>query len=378
MLGGNQNGYNVVQNVGNQVVQNAVQNLARAEGNANRDNDNKIRKKQKSNYKRKSLTNLQQASTSDTQTDKAPVYNLDGSAEVQLYDNCNNDEIFNMFTQEEKYTELLVPIPELHQVQQNDSNVISEVSRVEQERGIVEQHPVTVEETHAHFKLLYNNLAIEVEKVNTVNRKLRETNADLTTELARYKNQEKCFEIRAKFVRDFKSLVKEVDELLAKHKALELEIERLLRAVVSQDIMFITQNNSVVDTSNLQTKLERTKERFKNFIIKKENEYDKLWNDWINPFKNFREEKFVLNKPIKESVRTNPITVSQPHVITKKVVNSDSNGFYSTGVDITNKTKRPQPRSNTKNDRVPTVSKSSRIKNKEVEVEEHPKNLLLS
>nr|GEW68196.1 hypothetical protein [Tanacetum cinerariifolium] len=195
MLGGNQNGYNVVQNVGNQVVQNAVQNLARAEGNANRDNDNKIRKKQKSNYKRKSLTNLQQASTSDTQTDKAPVYNLDGSAEVQLYDNCNNDEIFNMFTQEEKYTELLVPIPELHQVQQNDSNVISEVSRVEQERGIVEQHPVTVEETHAHFKLLYNNLAIEVEKVNTVNRKLRETNADLTTELARYKNQEKCFEI---------------------------------------------------------------------------------------------------------------------------------------------------------------------------------------
>ncbi|GKD54182.1 hypothetical protein Tco_1287569, partial [Tanacetum coccineum] len=37
----------------------------------------------------------------------------------------------------------------------------------------------------------------------------------------------------AKFVRDFKSLAKEGDESLAKHKALELEIERLLRAVVS-------------------------------------------------------------------------------------------------------------------------------------------------
>ncbi|GKC72921.1 retrovirus-related pol polyprotein from transposon TNT 1-94 [Tanacetum coccineum] len=39
---------------------------------------------------------------------------------------------------------------------------------------------------------------------------------------------------------------------------------------------------------------------------------------------------------------------------------------------------RPQPRSNTKNDRVPSASKSSCIKNKEVEVEEHHRNLLLS
>nr|GEZ16728.1 retrovirus-related Pol polyprotein from transposon TNT 1-94 [Tanacetum cinerariifolium] len=37
----------------------------------------------------------------------------------------------------------------------------------------------------------------------------------------------------AKFVGDFKSLAKEADESLAKHKALQLEIERLLRAVVS-------------------------------------------------------------------------------------------------------------------------------------------------
>ncbi|GKE94383.1 hypothetical protein Tco_1579238, partial [Tanacetum coccineum] len=63
----------------------------------------------------------------------------------------------------------------------------------------------------------------------------------------------------AKFVQDFKSLTKEADESLAKHKALELEIERLLRAVVSQDIMSILQNPSVVDLSNLQTELEQCK-----------------------------------------------------------------------------------------------------------------------
>ncbi|GKC79731.1 retrovirus-related pol polyprotein from transposon TNT 1-94 [Tanacetum coccineum] len=39
---------------------------------------------------------------------------------------------------------------------------------------------------------------------------------------------------------------------------------------------------------------------------------------------------------------------------------------------------RLQPRSNTKNDRVPSASKSSCIKNKEVEVEDHPRNLLIS
>nr|GFC78118.1 hypothetical protein [Tanacetum cinerariifolium] len=58
------------------------------------------------------------------------------------------------------------------------------------------------------------------------------------------------------FVGDFESLAKEADESLAKHKALELEIGRLLKAVVSQDIISIVQKESVVDTLDLQTKLE--------------------------------------------------------------------------------------------------------------------------
>ncbi|GJW87159.1 hypothetical protein Tco_0162499, partial [Tanacetum coccineum] len=93
----------------------------------------------------------------------------------------------------------------------------------------------------------------------------------------------------AKFVRDFQSLAKDADESLAKHKALEYEIERLLRAVFSRNIMSLVQNNSVVETSDLQTEIERTKERFENYIIKKENEYSKLWNDW---YKNCEECKY--------------------------------------------------------------------------------------
>nr|GEX94434.1 retrovirus-related Pol polyprotein from transposon TNT 1-94 [Tanacetum cinerariifolium] len=96
----------------------------------------------------------------------------------------------------------------------------------------------------------------------------------------------------------------------------------------------------------------------------------------INPFKTFREEKHMSNN-VRASARTKPITVSQPSVITKKDVNSDSDGLSSTGIDNT-KSRRPQPRSNTKNDRVPSMSKCSQSKNKGAEVEEHHRNLLLS
>nr|GFA48771.1 hypothetical protein [Tanacetum cinerariifolium] len=237
----------------------------------------------------------------------------------------------------------------------------------------------------------------------------------------------------AKLVGDFKSLAKEVDESLAKHKALELEIERLLRVVVIQDIMSVVQNNSVDETSNLQTELEHTV--YENVKLRAQL-FDKVSDQKdtgcgtsantkfanqsilgkppkvgethalskpvtsnsiltpqgskvvknvkvialgmfrINPFKPSRTENHMPNK-VRASIRTKLIIVSQSLVITKKVVNSDSNGLSSTRVDNT-KTRRPQPSSNTKNDRVPYVSKSSRSKNKEVEVEEHHRKLLLS
>nr|GEW15806.1 hypothetical protein [Tanacetum cinerariifolium] len=95
----------------------------------------------------------------------------------------------------------------------------------------------------------------------------------------------------------------------------------------------------------------------------------------IDPSKTSKDEKHVPNI-VSASNKIKPITVSQPPVITKKYVNSDLNGLSSTGVDNT-KTRRPQPRSDTKHDRVPSASKSSRSKNKKAEVEEHHKNLLL-
>ncbi|GJU52027.1 hypothetical protein Tco_1221582 [Tanacetum coccineum] len=345
----NQNGYNAVQNVKNQVFQNEVQNpgvqnvgnqnglivvpmianqnanqtrngnvvAARARGNSNGNNEAGIQLQAKEfdlmavsgdideidkvNANCILMANLQQASTMGTQTNKAPVYDLDGSVEVHHNDNCYDNDIFNMFTQEE---------------------------HVEHNGGTIEQHPTTVEETRAYFESLYNNLVTEVEKVNTVNRKMRETNADLTTELARYKGLEKSFEFNQakfdeletgyrksvyqeqcltkkinalhlkgpKFNQDFKSIAKEADKSLDKITVLENENERLLRAVVSHDIMSIVQRPTVVEMSDLQTELERTKERFKNFIIKKENEYAKLWNDWYKKCEECKYDKISYDK----------------------------------------------------------------------------------
>nr|GEX49513.1 retrovirus-related Pol polyprotein from transposon TNT 1-94 [Tanacetum cinerariifolium] len=300
------------------------------------------------------MANLQQASTLGTQTDKAPIYDSDGSTEVHNYENCYDHEIFNMFTQEEQYTELLEPISKPHQVPHNDNNVIFEVSSAEQSRGTLEQHLKNVEEARVLYDSLYNNLAIEVEKVNTVNRKLRETNAELTTELARYKNQEKCFEISQekydklercyqKYVYQEQCLSKKVSEQkdithctstntkFAKQSILGIppkvgETHALSKPVTSNSIPTPRESKCVKNDKVIAPGMFR-----------------------INPFKPSREEKHVPNK-VKASVRTNPITVSQPPVITKKVVNSDSNGLSSIGVDNT-KTRRPQPKSNTKNDR---------------------------
>nr|GFA27419.1 hypothetical protein [Tanacetum cinerariifolium] len=115
----------VEDNVGNQFRPNVVQNIKNQYGNRNvvtvlaKGNGNGINAAADAYEETKRVkvncileNNLPKASTSGTQSDKAPVYDTDGSTE---------------------YTELLEPIPEPHQVPPNDSNVISKVSSMEQD-----------------------------------------------------------------------------------------------------------------------------------------------------------------------------------------------------------------------------------------------------
>nr|GEZ39499.1 integrase, catalytic region, zinc finger, CCHC-type, peptidase aspartic, catalytic [Tanacetum cinerariifolium] len=214
----------------------------------------------------------------------------------------------------------------------------------------------------------------------------------------------------AKFVRDFKSLAKEADESLDKQNSLELEIERLLKASVNHDAMSIVQNGLVNVPSDLQTELDRTKEKLELCIIKKEKEYavDKpkliavtsyskklhalipshsvpqprefnvvkhrnviaLGIFKIDPSQTSRVD-MVPNKQSSASIRTKPITNSQCHVTFKENVSSDMVNVSSTGLVHTARTRRPQPKGNTRNARVPSASKSSEVK-KNITVEDYP------
>ncbi|GJU85767.1 retrovirus-related pol polyprotein from transposon TNT 1-94 [Tanacetum coccineum] len=213
----------------------------------------------------------------------------------------------------------------------------------------------------------------------------------------------------------------EADESLAKHKSLEYEIERLLRVVVSQDIMSIVQSDSVIATSNLQIELDPYKDMQNQFEwlqaqledlkgkssntqcasdtldhlsqkledenvslefqirnYAKENKhlettYKNLF-DSIKLFDNVSEQKDTLNgtnvntKFTKQSILGKPPSSSKSKLYSVtpfpnlKVIPKDRDFG-----NLAAKTRRPQPRSNIKNDRVPSTSKSSCIKNKDVE-----------
>nr|GEZ08609.1 integrase, catalytic region, zinc finger, CCHC-type, peptidase aspartic, catalytic [Tanacetum cinerariifolium] len=159
--------------------------------------------------------------------------------------------------------------------------------------------------------------------------------------------------------------------------------------------MIIVQNESVVDTSDFQTELERTKERFENYIIKKETEYAKLWNDWYKKCDECKYDKISYDKAYNDmqqkikrlqahlgdlkgkSKDTSSVSDTQ-NPLSQKLENENvelefqvlnyarenvhlkatyTNLFDSISVSrIDNtKTRRPQPRSNTKNDRVPSA-----------------------
>nr|GEW45445.1 hypothetical protein [Tanacetum cinerariifolium] len=237
---GNQNGYNAVHNVRNQNPnRNGNVVTARAEGNAIGKNAD-LDEIKKVNSNCILMANLQRASASGTQTDKAPVYDTNESVD-------------------------------------NGSNVISEVSSVEQSRGTIYQHPATVEENCAYFESLYNNLAIEVEKVNTVNRKFRETNADLTTKLVRYKNQEKCFEISPekydKLKRCYQKSIYQEQCLTKKINALHLSSSKQI-TTFNEEISKL--NNQLSKEKSTVSSLQEEKKKLKSdFKIREDELLDK-------------------------------------------------------------------------------------------------------
>nr|GFA63062.1 hypothetical protein [Tanacetum cinerariifolium] len=288
-----------------------------------------------------------QASSSDTQTDSTLVHDSDGSAEIKELNN-----IVLKTGQSIQTIHMLSPNPNsfYHTEQKmalgyQNPFYLKQAKKKQQSLYdgkvlLVKHDPIVVhdsEETlqlaqESHQKMKQMNKEIKpanytkinhlsgvfvpqtalsreelyfsnISKTANVSKSISIPNEDLSDDTTPVENSDQDllrFIAQSKFVGDFKSLAKEADASLAKHKILELDIERLLKAVVSQDIISVVQNASVVDTSDLQTELERTKKRFENCIIKKKTEYVKLWNDWYKKCDECKYDKISYNKAYKD------------------------------------------------------------------------------
>ncbi|GKB97561.1 hypothetical protein Tco_0983698 [Tanacetum coccineum] len=347
---GNQVRQNVVQNDGNEVGQNAVQNpsiqnvenmnglsvvpeianqygngnvvTTRAEGNGNGINGEEagIQSTQEE-FKFMAAADayeeiervkvnctledtLQQASTSGTQSDNAPVYDLDGSAEI------------------ERLQAQLGDLKGKSSDTQCASNTLDLVSqKLEDENVSLEFQVRSYAKENEHLKTTYKNLfdSIKVSEQKGTTKGTR-TNTMFTKQSILGKPPSSSYKPKLYSVTPFpKSKV-----------LLTVGESNALSKPVSSNSAPSTRESKVVKTVNVIAP--------RIFMTKSS--------------KTSREGKSVPNKPINASVRTNLITVSQPHVVTKKDANSDSNGLSSIGINITTKNRRPQPRSNTKNDRV--------------------------
>ncbi|GJZ04048.1 hypothetical protein Tco_0537323 [Tanacetum coccineum] len=176
---------------------------------------------------------------------------------------------------------------DIEEIEENNINVISWDPNVEHSRGTVDQNPATIEEKCAYFESLYNNLVIEVEKVKTVNRKMRETNADLITELARYKEQEKCFEINQekydKLERCYQKFIYQEQCLTEKINALHLRFAKMIK----------TLNEEIENLNNQLSKQKST-------VSYLQEERKKLKTDFKARKEEFLDKQIQAEKKIKE------------------------------------------------------------------------------
>ncbi|GKC74250.1 hypothetical protein Tco_1120133, partial [Tanacetum coccineum] len=116
-----------------------------------------------------------------------------------------------------------------------------------------------------------------IEKVNSVNHKMKETNADLTTELARYKNQEKCYEISQekydKLERCYQKSVYQEECITKKINALHLSSGKQI-TTLNEEISNLNKQLSK-EKSTVSSLLEEKKRLKSDFKIREDELLDK-------------------------------------------------------------------------------------------------------
>nr|GEW14678.1 hypothetical protein [Tanacetum cinerariifolium] len=290
---------------------------------------------------------LQQASTSGTQSENTPVYDSDGSTEVPKDENYYDHDIFNMLTHEVQYTDLQTKLDR---------------TKEELENCIIKKEK--------EYVVLWNNWYIKCEECkydkisydkdyNDMQQKIKR----LQAQLGDLKGNTKGTRTNIMFTKQSivgkppsSSYKPKLYSITPSTKSLVLpKVDKMnaLSKPVTSNLAPSTRESKVVQTVNvIAPRIFRT-----------------------SPSKTFMVDNVIPNKPIKTSVRIKPITILQPNVIHNQQANSDSNGFSSTRVNNTTRTRRPVLRNNPNNDKVPSKSKSSCLSNNLEKIEENHRNL---
>ncbi|GKB74056.1 hypothetical protein Tco_0935468, partial [Tanacetum coccineum] len=91
----------------------------------------------------------------------------------------NNDAFENVFAHGIQSHELPESIPDTHEVNEYNSNIISDIPNMDPDRDKEEHDDVDYEQQHAFFASLINNLKCDDEKYNEVNREAQQMNTKL-------------------------------------------------------------------------------------------------------------------------------------------------------------------------------------------------------
>ncbi|GKA26679.1 hypothetical protein Tco_0712788 [Tanacetum coccineum] len=126
----------------------------------------------------------------DADADIGHPYDSDTVTEVP---HSNNDTFENVFAHGIQNHDQPESIPDTYLVNENNSNIMSNIPNMDPNRDKEDQHDVDYEQQRTFFASLINNIKCDVEKCNKVNREAQQANALLTNELERYKKKEKYF-----------------------------------------------------------------------------------------------------------------------------------------------------------------------------------------
>nr|GEZ40375.1 hypothetical protein [Tanacetum cinerariifolium] len=332
------------------------------------------------------------------------------SAEVHHYDNCYNNDIFNIFTQEVKNTDLQT---ELDCTKEKLENCII---KKEIEYAILWNNWYTKCEECKYDKIsydkAYNDMQQKIERLQAQLGDLKGKSSDTqcasnTLDLLsqKLKDENVSLEFQTKSIID--SLQKQLYDTIYENAKLKAQLfdkvyepkgttkgTRTNNMFTKQSILEKPPSSSykpklysvtLFPKSSILPKVDKTNALSKRVTTNsapstRESKVVQTVNVIAprifrtNPSKTSRVDNVVPNKLVKISVRIKPITASQPNVIHKLQANSDSNGFSSTRVNNTTKTRRPHPMSNSNTDKVPSKSKNSCLSNNVKKIEENHRN----